>query len=79
MFQDEALEVAENMRLLYLPPYSPELNPVENIWEELREKFFHNYVFNGMDSLEEQMILALRHLEGHPETTKSISAWHWIT
>jgi transposase len=26
--------------LLYLPPYSPELNPKENLWDEIREKIF---------------------------------------
>jgi hypothetical protein len=38
----KGLEVPKNMRLLPLPPYSPELNPMENIWEDLREKSFHN-------------------------------------
>jgi transposase len=32
------LRIPENMRLLHLPPYSPELNPVEHLWEEIREK-----------------------------------------
>jgi len=34
----KALEVPENMKLVPLPPYSPQLNPIENIWEEIREK-----------------------------------------
>ena len=46
------LAVPENMKLLFLPPYSPELNPVENIWEELREKGFDNKVFANLDALE---------------------------
>jgi len=33
-----------NTRLLSLPPYAPELNPVEHIWAELREKRLHNKV-----------------------------------
>jgi hypothetical protein len=72
------LAVPENMRLLPLPPYSPELNPVENIWEELREKNFDNKVFDSMDALEEQLLSSLQHLESHPEITKSISGWPWI-
>jgi hypothetical protein len=76
--RSKALAVPENMKLLYLPPYSPELNPVENIWEELREKFFGNLVFAGMDALEEQLLSGLIHLEEHPEITKSISNWPWI-
>jgi transposase len=72
------LVVPKNMRLLPLPPYSPELNPVENIWEELREKGFANKVFDSMDALEEQLFHSLKHLEDHPEITQSIAGWPWI-
>jgi len=41
-----------NLRLLKLPPYSPELNPVEHLWDDLREKSFHNRVFNSIGALE---------------------------
>ena len=34
------LAVPNNITLLYLPPYSPELNPKENLWDEIREKIF---------------------------------------
>ena len=37
------LVVPANITLLYLPPYSPELNPKENLWDEIREKIFKNY------------------------------------
>jgi len=73
-----ALVVPENMRLLPLPAYSPELNPVENIWEEIREKGFVNKVFDSLDALEEQLVHSLKHLEDHPEITRSITAWNWI-
>lgn len=39
------LVVPENIRLISQPAYSPELNPVEHIWDELREKHFHNRCF----------------------------------
>ena len=52
-----------NIRLLSLPPYSPELNPVENLWDELREKFFHNKAFDSMDALEDQLQAGLLDLE----------------
>lgn len=39
------LTVPENMRLVFLPPYSPELNPAEHLWEALREDCFANHVF----------------------------------
>jgi transposase len=37
------------------PPYSPELNPVENIWGELREKNFHNRIFKSLGSSEDHL------------------------
>jgi transposase len=72
------LKLPQNMRLLPLPPYSPELNPVENIWEELREKYFHNRVFSSLDAVEDQLLHGLAHLESHPEITHLIASWPWI-
>jgi hypothetical protein len=46
------LNVPENMRLLFLPPYSPELNPAEHLWEALREDCFANHVFTDLDAVE---------------------------
>jgi transposase len=72
------LKLPKNMQLLSLPPYSPELNPVENIWEELREKHFHNRVFASLDAVEEHLVQGLRRLESQPGITRSIAAWPWI-
>ena len=55
-----ALRVPANMHLLPLPPYAPELNPVEHLWDELREKHFHNRVFDSLDALEDHLVTALR-------------------
>lgn len=76
--QSKALELPDNMKLLLLPAYSPELNPVENIWEELREKNFHNQAFSSLDAVEDRLLLALKHLENHPSVTHSIASWDWI-
>jgi transposase len=37
------LTLPDNISLPFLPPYSPELNPKENLWDEIREKIFKNY------------------------------------
>jgi transposase len=76
--RSKGLALPGNVRLLPLPAYSPELNPVENIWEEVREKGFYNKVFGDIDALEDRLVLQLKHLEDNPEITKSISAWDWI-
>lgn len=74
----ESLKPPANMRLLPLPPYAPECNPVEHVWDELREKFFHNTVFDSLDALEDQLELALKTYEDDHATIKSIVAWEWI-
>jgi transposase len=66
------------MQLLSLPPYAPELNPVEHLWDELREKFFHNKAFNSLDALEDQLETGLLALENDPPRVQSIVAWDWI-
>ena len=73
-----ALKAPSNMRLLSLPPYAPELNPVEHIWEELREKYFHNKAFDSLDALEDQLLVGLVALEQDRPRVQSIVAWDWI-
>jgi transposase len=64
--------------LLKLPPYAPELNPIEHVWDELREKYFHNRVFDSLDALELHLMKALRELESDSSRLCSIVAWSWI-
>ncbi|MEQ1741729.1 MAG: transposase [Candidatus Nitrotoga sp.] len=72
------LQPPQNMKLLPLPPYAPELNPVEHVWDELREKHFHNRVFDSLDALEDQLEAALHAFENNAPMVKSIVAWEWI-
>jgi len=72
------LEIPENMRILHLPPYSPELNPVEHLWDDLREKEFPNKVFGTMEMLELTLMHGLAKMENSLERVKSITGWPWI-
>jgi len=72
------LVAPENIRLLSLPAYSPELNPVEHLWDDLREKSFHNRVFESIDALEHHLCDSLRNLELDHQRVRSIVAWPWI-
>jgi len=58
------LSIPHNMKLLPLLPYAPELNPMEHVWDDLREKFFHNRVFESIDALENHSEPSLRRMEG---------------
>jgi len=73
-----ALDIPENMMVRTLPSYSPELNPAENIWDDMREKFFANIVFESMEAVENKLSEACIHYEENPETVQSITAFSWI-
>lgn len=76
--QSQELVQPANLRLLKLPLYSPELNPVEHLWHELREKSFHNRVFDSIEALEVHLENALRDMEVDHQRVYSIVAWPWI-
>lgn len=76
--RESCLNIPANMRLVSLPPYSPELNPVEHIWDEVREQYFGNLVFDSLDALEDHLETALRSMELDQPRVKSIVAWPWI-
>ena len=75
----KSLEVPENMELIFLPPYSPQLNPVEHIWESIRESGFRNDVFHSLEGVENQLVRCLVALEQDPESVASMTGFPWIT
>jgi hypothetical protein len=72
------LRVPENIRLVELPPYSPELNPVEHLWEEMREKEFWNHTFKSMSAVEHAMVTSLCRLEADKPLIQSMTSFPWI-
>ena len=74
----KALKVPENIRLLPLPPYSPELNPVEHIWDYLRENAAPNIAFESLDHLEDALCKQLGELENDPERVRSMTNFPYL-
>ena len=72
------LQKPGNIRLIALPPYAPELNPQEHVWDELREKVFPNRVFNDISAVVKQLKNGLRQLSDDYERLHSLTAWPWI-
>ena len=66
------LAVPENVTLLPLPPRSPELNPVENLWQYLRENWLSNRVFAGYDDILAHCCGAWNKLVAEPARITSI-------
>jgi transposase len=68
--------LANNLLLLHLPAYSPELNPVELLWREIRKKHFHNKIFNTLDQVEDTLSVALAAYHNNTQDTKQLSKGH---
>jgi transposase len=71
--RSQQLQLPENIRLIFQPPYSPETNPVEHIWEELREKYFANRVFPSLDALQDHLCSALIELSSSTDLICSMT------
>lgn len=73
------VKLPENIQLLKLPPYSPELNPTEHIWDYIREqKKFNNHTFSSLDAVEKQLSISLKEINDEKETLKSMCGFPWI-
>ena len=75
----DALHVPKNMQIEFLPPYSPELNPAEHLWDDLREKDFANRAFSSMSVVEEALVRGLRRQEQNPVAMQRLTGFNWIT
>lgn len=68
----EKLIVPDNISLLHLPPYSPELNPQENVWQYLRQNYLANRIYDDYDAIVEACCTAWNALIEQPNRIRSI-------
>jgi putative transposase len=71
------LDVPPNLSLLPLPARSPELNPVENVWQFLRENWLSNRIFTSHDDIVDHCCEAWNKLVDQPWTIMSIGLRKW--
>jgi transposase len=72
------LQVPENVTLLPLPPYSPELNPVERVWLYLRERFLSHRVLNDYQAILDAACRAWKALTAETGRLKSLTAYPYL-
>jgi transposase len=77
--RDASLRVPTHTTLLRLPPYAPELNPAENIWDEIREKFFGNIALKSMEAVDAKLNNAVLYCSKNKAIIKSIASFPYIT
>ena len=73
----KALEWPRNIGPLLLPPYAPELNPVENVWQYLRQTRLSNRVFESYGDIVDAACDAWNRLIAMPEKITSIGTRKW--
>lgn len=72
------LSVPENITLCHLPPYSPELNPIELIWRFLKQRFLSNRIYQTLDELIDELDLAWKKLKKESQRITSLCFFPWI-
>jgi len=71
------LRLPPNIRLLHLPPYSPELNPMENVWDYLRQNKLSALVWDSYDEIVAACVTAWNWLIKDPKRIASVGARTW--
>ena len=72
------LEIPENITLIPLPPYSPELNAVEQVWEWLRNHRFANQCYDNYQQIVDKACIAWNAFSKNIELVKSIMHRDWV-
>ncbi len=72
----KALKIPENIKLVFIPPYTPEMNPIEQIWKETKKRGFRNEIFPTLAKVVDRLCNTICSLS--TDTIKSITARNWI-
>ena len=71
-----ALEIPENIELFHIPPYTPEINPIEQIWKEIRKRGFRNEAFASLAKVMNRLCDTICSLTN--DVVSSITGRDWI-
>jgi len=70
------LEIPQNVLIIYLPPATPEMNPIEQVWKELRKRGFKNEIFQTLEKVVDRLCDTINSLTA--QIVKSITLRLWI-
>src|SRR5262249_11235046 len=74
----EALVIPATMRLVLLPPHSPELDPVEGLWDYFRDHYTGNRAFPTVEAVEDALCAGFQELSRTPEIVRTMTLFDWI-
>ena len=69
--------IPKNIKIIFLPPCSPELNPAEHIWDYARENNFKNKFFDSFKKLVDSVISVFKNLMSQKDLIQSLVGFHW--
>jgi transposase len=72
------LVVPSSITLVPLPPYAPELNPVERVWLHLKARFLSHRLLADYDAIVEAASSAWNRLKAETGRIASLSSYPWI-
>ena len=75
--KSNGLKKPSNIHIAHIPPYTPEMNPIEQIWAELRKRGFRNEIFGTLADVVDRLCETINGLSA--ETIQSITGRQWIT
>jgi transposase len=70
--------VPANVHLFPLLPYTPELNPIEMIWDEVREKGFRNEIFGSLEAVIDRLCVTVKEFAEYTLRVSSITRRKWL-
>ena len=74
--KSKTLELPENIVLFHIPPYTPEMNPIEQIWQEIRKRGFRNEVFTSLMKVVDRLCDTISSLPA--QLISHITCRNWI-
>jgi len=72
------LKIPKNIHFIIQPPYSPEVNPTEHIWDEIREKYLHNKIFDTLEETMDKVCAGLNDLASKLDYVKSMTFFPYL-
>lgn len=74
--KSSGLMIPANIHITHIPPFTPEMNPIEQVWKEIRKRGFRNEVFKTLEHVVDRLCETIKNL---PENViQSITGRHWI-
>lgn len=76
--RSKKLQIPANIHFISQPPYSPELNPVEHLWDDIREKHFCNVFCNDLEQAMNLAIKGIVRLQNDPKYLTSLTSFQHL-